>query len=90
MENHVVKGIVCVMAMIVKMGSFCMYFNVSGPFHIFNCDPGVEEIGTCIAIVLTGMDYKNFISILINEGGRVIKAVFPQIMEKFLFQFSTI
>jgi hypothetical protein len=78
------------MAMIVKMGSFCMYFNISGPFHAFNCDPGVEEIGTCITIVFTGMDHNDFVSILIDKRSRIIKAVFPQIMEKFLFHFSTI
>ena len=66
MENDIVKSRIEVMFVIIEIGSPDMYLNIPCPFHSGYPEPGIEEIGACIAIVFTRIENINLIALIIK------------------------
>ena len=55
MEHHIVVGGIAVVPVVVPVGGLVVYLHVAHPQGAVHLHLGVEEVGSCIAVVQSGI-----------------------------------
>jgi hypothetical protein len=59
-----------------------MYFHISGPGQPVHPDTGIEEIRTCMQVLLTGMPDLQFHTAGGRQGTGAVQTMFPDKLSK--------
>ena len=81
-QHHVVVCFVLIMSMGVPVGRFLVYLHISHPHHAADFHLGIEEVGTVVAVVQTGVYHLHEASV---GGVQLVErqdAVFPDVVKK--------
>jgi hypothetical protein len=90
MQNDIIICRIVLMTVMIEMRCHSVNLNIACPQGASDLYPGIEKIRAGITVITSRIQHCDPIPVRISQSVSVIEAIFPKVMQEFLFHLNTI